>query len=440
MKSENQELYRRFLQLAAVNILSNLMVPLASLVDVAFLGHLSEIRHLAGVAIATVLFNYIYWTFGFLRMGTTGTTAQATGKSNPQAVLLVLLRNGLLALSISLIILLLQYPLRELGFFLLSATPEVKATGKAYYDTLIWGATPTLINFVLIGWFLGREQAGKVLILSLIGNGANIILDYAFVRLWGWESVGAALATALSQYLMLAVGLTLVLREGWGKQVSAVTGQIFELKAWKAALILNSDILIRTFALISTFALFTNLSSFLGTVILATNTLILQVVTFSAYFIDGLAFATESLAGNFRASGMSHRLIPLMRLSGSLSLGLGIVFALSFVAIPEFLFSLLTSHTEVLQQIDHYVLWLFPILGFGSIAYMLDGYFLGLTEGSILRNSAIAATFIGFAPPAILAWHFQSSQLLWLALTLFMVTRAVTLGLRVLNQVLSRKC
>ena len=148
----------RFWRLAAVNIISNLMVPLASLVDVAFLGHLTEIRHLAGVAIATVLFNYIYWTFGFLRMGTTGITAQARGRGDTNAVILTLLRNGAIALAISIIILLLQQPLREIGFSLLRAEPDVLAAGRAYYNALIWGTPATLLNFVLLGWFLGKEQ------------------------------------------------------------------------------------------------------------------------------------------------------------------------------------------------------------------------------------------------------------------------------------------
>lgn len=134
---------RYFWQLAIVNILSNLMVPLAGLMDVAFLGHLAEIRHLAGVALATVLFNYIYWTFGFLRMGTTGMTAQAIGREDREAVLLIGLRNGTLALGLGLAILVLQQPLRAIGFALLSATPEVKAAGQAYYNALIWGAPAT---------------------------------------------------------------------------------------------------------------------------------------------------------------------------------------------------------------------------------------------------------------------------------------------------------
>src|SRR6476469_3426462 len=255
----------RFYRLAIVNILSNLMVPLAGLIDVAFLGHLAEIRHLGGVALATVLFNYLYWTFGFLRMGTTGMTAQAVGQGDREGALLVGLRHGLVALGIGLLILLLQVPLRAIGFALLSATAEVKLAGQAYYNALIWGAPATLMNYVLMGWFLGREQSGKVLLLSAISNLTNSFMDYFFVVRWGWEGAGAGASTALSQYLMLLTGIFLVCREIQWSQVQAIASKIWEPIALKAAFTLNREILIRTFALISTFAVFTNLSSTFGT-------------------------------------------------------------------------------------------------------------------------------------------------------------------------------
>jgi MATE family multidrug resistance protein len=422
---------RHFFQLALVNILSNLMVPLAGLVDVAFLGHLAEIRHLAGVALATVLFNYIYWTFGFLRMGTTGMTAQALGREDRDAVLLTGLRNGVLALSLGIAILILQQPLRILGFTLLSATPEVKASGQAYYDSLIWGAPATLLNFVLVGWFLGRAQSGKVLLLSAASSLSNVALDYLFIVRWGWQSAGAGLATAISQYLMLLVGLILVSREISFQQVRSLAGQILNRVALRAAFVLNSEILVRTFALVSTFAVFTNLSSALGTEVLSTNAVLLQVVTLAAYFIDGLAFATETLAGVFRGKGAIAQLTLLVWVSGATSLSLGLLFAIAFILTPIPLFGLLTNHAEILTRISSYVSWLLPVLGFGSIAYMLDGYFLGLTAGRSLRISVVTAALVGFAPMAVAAWYLRSSHLLWLSLALFMIVRAATLGMQV---------
>ena len=421
----------QFFKLSSINILSNLMVPLAGLMDVAFLGHLADIRHLAGVSLATILFNYIYWTFGFLRMGTTGMTAQAMGREDQESVLLIGLRHAVLALGLGLTILVCQQPLRLLGFALLNATPVVKASGVAFYNALIWGAPATLINFVLIGWFLGREQSNKVLLLSVVSNGANVLLDYTFIVRWGWESRGAGLATAASQYLMLLVGVLLFCQEIKFKQVQALAGKVFELSAMKNAFTLNGEILIRTLALISTFAMFTNLSAALGTVVLTTNAVLMQVVSLAAYVIDGLAFATEILAGVFRGKGTTDGLMRLVRVSGGTSVILGLMFAIAFILSPKPLFGLLTNHTEIIQRLYLYVPWLLPVLGFGSIAYMLDGYFLGLTQGSTLRQSTLTAALVGFIPMAIAAWYFGSNNLLWLSLSLFMVVRAFTLGLQV---------
>lgn len=420
----------RFFRLASVNILSNLMVPLAGLISVAFLGHLGDIRHLAGVTLSTVLFNYIYRTFGFLRMSTTGMTAQAVGREDEQGVLITGLRNGILALGLGMMILILQYPLQEIGFALLSATSDVKASGQAYYDARIWAAPATLLNFVLIGWFLGREQSGKVLVLSAVGNAANILLDYLLIVRLGWESAGAGFATAVSQYLMLLIGIIFVCREVRWKEIKAVAGQLFDLSALKEALALNRDIFIRTFAFLSTFSIFTNLSSAMGTMMLTENALLLQVVTLAIYFIDGLAFATESLAGIYRGKEDNEQLTSLVGISGGTGLVLGLSLALVFVLFPEPLFGLLTNHTEVIDSLDQYVSWLLPILGFGSIAFILDGYFLGLAEGPTIRSAALTATLLGFAPSAIAAWLFHSSHLLWLAMSLFMVARVITLGVQ----------
>lgn len=427
---EQYDFLPRFFRLAIVNILSNLMVPLSGLISVAFLGHLGDIRHLAGVTLSTILFNYIYRTLGFLRMGTTGTTAQAVGREDDEGVLLTGLRNAILAVGLGLAILILQYPLQEIGFALLSAAPDVKASGQAYYSARIWGAPATLLNFVLIGWFLGREQSGKVLLLSVIGNGANILLDYLLIVGMGWDSAGAGLATAISQYLMVFTGIILVCREVKWKEVQAVTKQLLDLSALKACLLLNRDIFIRTFAFLSTFSIFTNLSSAMGTTMLAENALLLQVVTLAVYFIDGLAFATESLTGIFRGKNDNQQLGSLVQIASGTSLILGLSLALIFVLFPRPLFGVLTNHLDVIDNIHRYVSWLLPVLGFGALAFILDGYFLGLAEGSVIRSAALTATLLGFVPIAIAAWLFHSSHLLWLAMSVFMAARVVTLGVQ----------
>ena len=423
--------HQRFFRLAIANIISNLMIPLAGLVDVAFLGHLADIKNLAGVALATIIFNYIYWTFGFLRMSTTGTTAQAVGKNDRDTVLLILMRNCAIAAIIGAILLILQYPIREIAFTLLNAESEVKTAGIFYYNARILAAPAALINYVLIGWFLGREKSGQVLLLSVVVNFANVIFDYLFIVNLKLESAGAGMATAISQYLMLLVGVILVLQEGWLTQVPKIAGNIFDKKALKAAFTLNFNITIRNFVLVSSFAIFNNLSSALGTLTLAANALLLQVITFAAYFIDGLAFATETFAGNFRGENNEQQLAPLLRLAGGIGFGLGLIFALMFFIFKDNLFGLLTNHQNVRELIDIYVIWLLPVLAFGSIAYILDGYFFGLTEGAILRNGAIIALVFGFLPMAVVAMYWKNTHLLWLAFTLFTAGRMLTLAWKV---------
>lgn len=427
-KNERFDFGDRFLRLSIVNIVSNLMVPLAGLIDTAFLGHLDDIRYLGGVALGAVLFSYLYWTFGFLRMGTTGTTAQAVGRGDEEVVWLTLLRNGVIALTVGLGLLLLQYPIREFGFWLLQAAPAVEQAGKSYYNAQIWGAPAALMDFVLVGWFLGRERGRTVLIMSLVNNGVNVGLNYWFIFRLGMASQGAGAATAVSQYAMMLTGLLLLSREWDWTKIQAIAPQLRTSDTLLADFWLNSNIVIRTFALISTFALFTNFSAAMGTITLAANTLLLQVVTFSAYFVDGIAFATENFAGVFWGSGNGKKLVALTQLAGSACLGLGLAIALIFMTFPDPLFGLLTRHDDVLQTVQQYVGWLLPVLGFGSLAYMLDGYFLGLTAGHTLRQSALLSTLVGFVPLGAIASFLHNPHILWLALSGFMLTRALTLG------------
>lgn len=420
-----------FYRLAFINILSNLMVPLSGFLSVAFLGHLGEIHYLAGVTLSTILFNYLYRTLGFLRMSTTAITAQAVGGNDEALMWLTGLRNALLAFGLGIILLIFHQPLGSLGFAILSAAPDVKEAGLAYYNSRIWGAPATLLNFVLIGWFLGRGQSGKVFWMSLVGNGANIFLDYLLIIRWDWASIGAGFATSVSQYLMLLVGFIFIALELEPQKIRAMLSKILVSSNWKETLILNRDIFIRSFAFLSTFSLFTNLSSAMGTMVLAENALLLQVITLTVYIVDGLAYATESMAGMFKGKGAHEQLFPLLQMSGQASLMIGITFAVACMLFPDPLLGLLTNHSEVLECLHPYVPWLLPVLGFGSLAFMLDGYFLGLAEGAILRNTALVATLAGFVPIALIAWQLQSCYLLWLALSLFMVIRVTLLGLQV---------
>ncbi|MGM0576534.1 MAG: MATE family efflux transporter [Myxococcota bacterium] len=428
-RRRDEGLLRRFTRLAAFNVLSNLTVPLAGLLDTAFLGHLEEIRHLAGVALGTVLFDYVYWTFGFLRMGTTGLTAQASGRGDRDEVVLVALRGAALALAVASALLLLQVPLGDVGFAILRGAPEVEAAGRAYWDARIWGAPATLLNYVLIGWFLGREQGGRVLVLASVANGANALLDWLFIVRLDMGAAGAGAATAASQALAALVGVALAAPAFRGAH--PLLRRVFDRRALHAMVALNRDIFIRTFMLISTFAAFTNLSSALGTTVLAANAVIQRVITLAAYVVDGLAFATESVAGASYAEQRYAMVARTLRLAITSGVVVGLAVAALFVAFPGPLFGLLTNHPEVLQRIERLAPWLLPVLAAGSASYILDGYFIGLTRGPDLRRAMITSALVGFAPAAAAAWFLRSNHVLWLALLLFTVARVVTLARRI---------
>ncbi|MGA1285098.1 MAG: MATE family efflux transporter [Prochlorothrix sp.] len=440
----DSSVYRSFLKLSAVNIVSNFLVPLASLVDTAFLGRWAAVEDLAGVALATVLFNYLYWTFGFLRMGTTGQTAQAIGRGDDREAAVILVRYCLVGLGVGLLLVLVQGPIGWLGFEALRGSESVELAGQAYYHSRIWGSPATLMNFVLWGWLLGRAEARGVLLLSALANGGNGVLDYAFVVVLGWGSGGAGWATTVSQYLTLIIGLIWVFQRGigvfWADR--AFWQQVREPAAIARAFALNRDIVIRTFALVSVFALFVNFSAIIGaktnqeTDLLAASALLLQGVTLSAYFVDGLAFATESLVGQL--AGQDNRQGMRQLLTWGIAWGLlcSGIFALILTLFPQ-VFLLLTDHAAVLTLAQSLRGWLWPVLVIGSVAYLLDGYWLGLTQGALLRRSALIASGLFFLPLALLAMVGGQVWLLWLALVGFMVGRVVTLGWPIVAEAVS---
>ncbi|SRR5579883_1032007 len=421
----------RFYRLASISVLSNMMVPLAGLVDVAFLGHLADIRHLAGVILATILFDYLYRVLKFLRTSANALTAQAVGLDDTKAVLLAGLRSGLIALGIGLLILLLQYPLQKIGFTILSGSPEIESSGVDYFNARIWGAPAVLLNFVVIGWFLGREMNGVVLLMSIIGNGANVALDYLMIVKWGWASMGAGLATAVSQYLMLMTGLVGVCFSIPWKVVPATLKEFFDWKAIKETVVLKSNILIRFLALISSYAIFTNLSAAMGTNVLAENGLLLQIALLSQFTVQGVGMTTQTLTGNFQGKGTKEQMSPLIIVSILTSLLIALTFAMVSVLFPDVVFGLLTNHAEVNKHIVNYTVWLLPLLSLTAIAFMLEGYFIGLKEGTILRNAVLLAFGLGFLPLAIASWYFHSNHLLWMSLVSYMATIMVALGIRV---------
>ena len=421
----------RFSRLASVSILSNMMVPLAGIFDTAFLGHLADIRHLAGVILASILFDYLYRILKFFRNGTNALTAQAVGKDDHKEILLAVLRSGLVAFAIAVAILILQYPIQKLGFAILSGSPDIESFGIDYYNARIWGAPAVLLNFVLIGWFLGREMNSLVLAISLVGNGSNVLMDYLMINKWGWESMGAGLATSLSQYLALIVALIGVSLSIKWQELPTALKEVLDKQALKSTVVLKGNILIRYVAMITAYSIFTNLSAAMGTEFIAKNGLILQIVLLSQFTVNGIGLTTQTLIGNFKGKGQPDQMMPLLSVSIFTSLMIASLFAAVSIFFPETVFGLLTNHTSVSQSAGIYTIWLLPLLTCGAGAFMLEGYVIGLKESTKLRNSALFALGLGFIPFAAVAWYFQSNHLLWLSLTFYMATLLISLGVQV---------
>jgi multidrug resistance protein, MATE family len=428
LKNQYGSFLPRFYKLATVSVLSNMMVPLAGLFDTAFLGHLQELHHLAGVILASLLFDYLYRILKFLRNSTNTLTARAVGEKNEREILLAGLRSGLIAVAIAISILCLQYPIHQLGFAILAGSPEIEASGVEYFNARIWGAPAVLLNFVSIGWFLGREMNPIVLLISLVGNGSNVLLDYLMIFRWGWGSMGAGLATALSQYLALLVGLVAaIITIDWGELRLAVT-EIWERQVLKEVLALKGNILVRFLALISAYAIFTNFSADMGTQLLTENGLLLQIALLSQFTVQGIGITTQTLIANFKGQGDTDKMMPLtiVAIVNSLPIALGL--AIAPIVFPQTIFGLLTNHAEIDRDITNYTIWLLPLLSFTAIAFILEGYFIGLKEGAILRNASLIAFGLVFLPVAIVGWYLHNVNLLWMSLTLYMATLIVYLG------------
>ncbi len=419
-------LSRRFFRLAIPNIVSNVTVPAVGLVDAAMLGHLPEIRFLAGVALGSVVFDYVYWGFGFLRMATTGQTAQAVGRGDDEEAWTILWRGLLVAVALGSAIWLLRGAIETAAFALLSGGPGVEAAGRVYFRARIVAAPATLANYVLLGWLLGRERPGRALAMTVFGNLANVALDWLLIMRWGMAAAGAGTATAISQLAMASSGALFVATlpgRRWPR-----LRRLLDPARLAATFRLHRDILVRTVCLMSTFALFTDFSARLGTAVLACNAILYRVQMLAAYLIDGAAFATETLAGVLYGRRDAAGLRRLLRLA----LATGQAFAVPVLAVllllPGPVVALLTSHAEVAVLVRRFSPWLVPVLSIGAVAFVYDGLLIGLTAGSVLRNQMLVSTLVFFLPLASWAVLSGSNHLLWAAMAVFMFGRWLTLA------------
>lgn len=414
---------RDILRLAIPNIISNITIPLLGLIDLALMGHLKSEVYIGAIALGGVIFNFIYWGFGFLRMSTSGFAAQAFGEQNSRETITVLARALAVAVFAGLIILTLQLPIAWAGFSLIGGSEEVKLLAREYFLIRVWAAPAALSQFVFSGWFLGMQNARYPMIVAISANVANILLSVLFVFGLNMKSDGVALGTALSQYIGLALAIFLFLKKYRGLLSLVQKSRIFNVKKLTEFFRVNTDIFIRSFCIILVFTFFTSESANTNDTILAVNSLLIQLLLFFSFFIDGFAYAGEALVGKFFGARQSAQMTKAVKLLFLWGTGLAVGFTLVYLTGINTILRLLTSQQELIQQAQPYIIWviLIPLASFSS--FIWDGIYIGATASAAMRNTLLGATFLVFAPVYFLLNPFWENHTLWLAMVLFMLAR-----------------
>lgn len=403
-------------------MLSNLTVPLLGLVDTAVVGHLPQSHHMGAVAVGSMIFGIVYWGFGFLRMGTTGLTAQAFGAGQGDELRAVLGRALFLALVFALLVLLLQGPIGWLAFRVIEASPAVEQEGRVYYFIRILSAPATLVNYVLLGWFLGMQNARAPLLILSVVNALNMLLDVMLVSGAGLGAGGVAWASVIAEYTGLVLGALLVKRQlkhhpgRWRHELLRDKQRLRQL------LSLNSNIFIRTLCLMFTLAFFTAQGARLGELVLAANAVLFQLHTFIAYCLDGFAHAAEALVGRSVGSRNRQAFIDVVSGAGISALMVSVGFALLMALAGNAFIGLITDIEAVRTVAAQYLPWLVLLPLVSVWGFVFDGIYIGAIRAREMRNSMLFSTLLVFVP----AWFVLQgwgNHGLWLAFILFMVAR-----------------
>jgi MATE family multidrug resistance protein len=416
---------REILKLALPNIVSNITIPLLGLIDLALMGHLGSEVYIGAISLGGVIFNFIYWGFGFLRMSTSGFTAQAFGDNNQKESITILIRALLVAGAISALILLLQAPIAWASFKIIGGSGEVETLASEYFRIRVWAAPAALSLFVFSGWFLGMQNARYPMIIAISVNVVNILLSAFFVFVLNMKSEGVALGTALSQYVGLAIAAVLLLKK-YRPLLSEISKQgVFNVKILTNFFKVNSDIFIRSFCIILVFTFFTSKSASINDTILAVNSLLIQLLLFFSFFIDGFAFAGEAMVGKYVGARKPLHLKKVVKLLFYWGAWLALVFTLIYIPGVQLILQLLTSQTDVIQSARPFLFWviLIPFASFSS--FIWDGVYIGATASKAMRNTLLASTFLVFAPVYYFLNPVWENHSLWLGMILFMLSRGV---------------
>ena len=420
--------HRRVLKIALPIVLSNATVPILGAVDVGVVGQLGEAAPIGAVAMGAIILTTVYWIFGFLRMGTVGLVGQAAGAGDTAEVSTILTR-ALIIGGVAGVALIVLQPLIFMAAFALSpASDEVEALARTYLAIRIWTAPAAIAIYALTGWLVAMERTTGVFWVQLVMNGANILLDLWFVLGPGWGVEGVAIATVIAELLGAALALYLC-RDAFKHPEWRNWVRVFDRAKLIRMALLNTDILIRSALLMTIFSSFVFLGAGFGDVTLAANEVLVQFMYITAYAMDGFAFSAETLIA--RAMGRSDR--TRVRRSAILTSGWGLVIcvttALGFAIFGPWIIDVMTKSPEVQAEARLYLPWMVAAPLVGWAAWMLDGIFIGATQGRDMRNMMIVSFVIYWAAVWALLPMFGNHGL-WMALLISFIARGITLGLR----------
>lgn len=405
---------RKILQLAIPSIVSNITVPLLGLVDVAIVGHLGSASYIGAIAVGGMLFNMIYWIFGFLRMGTSGMTAQAYGKRDLTEVVRTLLRAVGVGLLISLGLWILQSPILRGAFVLIDATEEVKRWASLYFNICIWGAPAVLGLYGFAGWFVGMQNSRFPMFIAITQNIVNIAASLCFVFVLGMKVEGVALGTLIAQYAGLFMAFALWLKYYRRLKAYIDWDGLWGGEAMRRFFSVNSDIFFRTLCLVAVTTFFTSTGARQGDVILAVNTLLMQLFTLFSYIMDGFAYAGEALAGRFIGAKNDVGLRRCIRLLFLWGIGLSLSFTILYAFWGRDFLGLLTNDTSVIEASGDYFYWVLAIPLCGFSAFLWDGIFIGATATRQMLCSMLVASATFFII-YYLFYQSMGNHALWMA-------------------------
>jgi MATE family multidrug resistance protein len=419
-----QKIHRAILQIALPSIISNITVPLLGLIDVAIVGHLGAASYIGAIAVGGMLFNLIYWVFGFLRMGTGGMTSQAYGRGDQEEVRRLLIRSVTVGAAIALGMLLMQVPVQTVAFRLMDCTEEVEQLARRYYSFCIWGAPAVMTLYSFNGWFIGMQNTRIPMCVSIAQNVVNIVVSLVLVFGLGMKIEGVALGTVIAQYAGLLLALVLGHRQFPLFRFRHMPEGTFHRGALRRFFQVNRDIFLRTLCLVAVTLYFTTAGAAQGETILAVNTLLMQLFTLYAYFMDGIAYAGEALTGRFIGAKEPENVHLTVR---NLFLWGGVVtllFTLIYAVSGADFLSLLTDDESIRQAASTYFYWVLLIPVAGVTPFLCDGICVGATATRIMLWASLGAA-IGFFAVYFLLHGVMGNHALWLAFIVYLTLRGV---------------